>query len=131
MWRVLFSVWFGVVEAVEGTLDIPRHRNVAGSCFVIPVSGEADVAATGPVGETLVFFLQNFEETVNLRFVGVADSKIVYDEGEHGFAMFVFPKARGDGTRGKAARGKVYLTRASLASLPAWGRPYMPFRTSA
>jgi hypothetical protein len=95
-----------VVKAGEGALDIPRHRHVAGSGFVILFEGETDVAATaGPVGGTLVFFLQNFEETVKLRFVSVADPK--NDEGEHDVAVFVFPKARGDGAWGKAARGKV------------------------
>jgi hypothetical protein len=74
-----------MIEALEGTLYVSRHRqiNVSGAGVVVPVQGKPDVALAGPIRGADVFLFDDLDEGVYLHLAGVADSEIIHHEGEH------------------------------------------------
>lgn len=82
---------FLVRKAFQSPLNVAGHGNVKGAVFVVPLKGEADVSGAGPVKGGFVLLLKGADEAGNIVGIGVTDTKVVGDQGEHEIGVQVLP----------------------------------------
>ena len=80
-----------MLEALEGTRNVPWHRDVAGALVVIPIDGQTAVTGAGPVNADLIMLFKSGNEVVGISLGGVADAEVINDEAEDDVAGSVRP----------------------------------------
>ena len=71
-----------VFKCVKCLGDVPRHRNVDKTLFIIPGEVETEVRGPRPVGGVGVTSGQGGEQVINVGFVKILNAKIVDGKGE-------------------------------------------------
>jgi len=72
----------GMMEALQGTIDVPWHGEVDGALGVVPAETETAIPGGVPILGDLILLPQGGQEMHGIIAGGVPNSKIVYDQGE-------------------------------------------------
>jgi hypothetical protein len=87
-----------VLKPFKRFCDVPRHGDVDGGVYVIPVEGHDEIKVTGPICCDRVDFIEGSEEVNGVVVVCVFNAEIVDDKGECYVARGVVPYAGCVGT---------------------------------
>jgi hypothetical protein len=103
--RCMFGfVWHDVLEALEGTLNVARHRDVASARGVVPVEGETTISRATPIKTDLISGLEGGNEMLGIGLGGIANAEVIHDKAEDYVAGLMAPKAWSEGNRFVAVR---------------------------
>lgn len=83
-----------MLEFVEETWDISRHREADSMCHIIPVKGDTTEEGTFPVNGIVIVFFDCGNEMVCIVFVDIFDHKIFHYEGKCDDPPALMPDAR-------------------------------------
>ena len=69
-----------MLEALECTLNVSRHRKGASTVDAIPIHMQDSISLTFPINADLVVGTQALNQVFHILFVGVLDSKVIYHQ---------------------------------------------------
>ena len=113
--------------------NVTGHGQIYGMVDVVSVQGDTNIAGTSPVsGGEAVFCLQGSNEAVNIGFLGILHPKVINRPTKVNMRSLLRPVHNPGGVigHGKYPWGARNCSSCSLASLLAWGNPYIPRRIS-
>jgi hypothetical protein len=72
-----------MLKAMEGTFNVARHGNVYRAIGVVPFEGEGNIVFARPIFADAVDLTEGVHQFFGAGCFGVADAKVIHDEGEH------------------------------------------------
>ena len=75
--------------------DVPGHRNIEGSCGIIPLEWDSAIQVAGPIFGEFVFFFQTIDQVFHMLSTNIFYAKLVNNKEECNRSGCVTPKARG------------------------------------
>jgi len=97
VWGMLRVFGLGVMKAQKGTFNIARHGQINSTLGIVPVEGEATVTGGCPIFGDMIMVPEGSEEVVGIVLVGVANGKIIHNQGEADVTGIMLPETRGEG----------------------------------
>jgi len=96
VWGMLRTSGMGVTKVQKGMFNIARHGQINGMVGIVPLEGEAAVTGGGPIFGDMIMAPEGSEEVVGIVLVGVANDKVIHNQGEADVAGIMLPETRGE-----------------------------------